>query len=85
MGANFDLNTLYGGSNIVKEQFVKLLQISGLSDVWRNIIISDLKKEKNRADEIRHALAYIDLFTNRHDAAFEIYNYLVHTKKEQDA
>ena len=44
-----------------------------------------MKKEKNRADEIRHALAYIDLFTNRHDEAFEIYNYLVHTKKEQDA
>ena len=85
LGANFDLNTLYGGSNIVKEQFVKLLQISGLSDVWRGIIISDLKKERNRADEIRHALAYIDLFTNRHDEAFEIYNYLVHTKKEQDA
>lgn len=84
-GANFDLNTLYGGSNIVKEQFVKLLQISGLSDVWRNIILRDLEKEKNRADEIRHALAYIDLFTNRHNEAFEIYNYLVHTKKEQDA
>lgn len=82
--SSFDLSTLYGGSSIVKVQFVKLLQLSGLADVWRDIVLIDLQAAQNK-DKIRHALAYIDLFTNRHEEAFEIYNDLVHNKQMQDA
>lgn len=82
--SNFDLNTLYSGSSVVREQFVKLLQISGLTEIWRNVVLEDLKASGNKM-EILHTLGYIDLFTKRHDEAYSIFNDLVHNKKEQDA
>ena len=81
--SNFDLATLYGGSNVVKEQFIKLLQISGLVDVWRTMILKDLEYNKKSYD-ILYTLAYTDLFTQRYEEAFNIFNDLIHNQKEQD-
>lgn len=84
--AKIDLSAIYGGSSIVREIFVKLLQISGLVDTFRNAVIQDLKlASADKIDGMRTTLAYLDLFSRHYDEAYEILNDLVHNKKENDA
>lgn len=81
-----DLSAIHGGSSIVREIFVKLLQISGLVDTFRNTVIADLKlTSTNKIDGVRTTLAYLDLFSQHYDEAYEILNDLIHNKKENDA
>lgn len=81
-----DLTAVYGGSSIVREIFVKLLQISGLVDTFRNVVLSHMEiSSSDKVDGVRTTLAYLDLFSQHYDEAYEILNDLVHNKKINDA
>lgn len=79
-----DKRALYGGASILKQQFVKILQISGLVSIQREFILNDLKQAP-QSPKIREALAYLDLFTGDYQEAYEIYNDLVYNYKINDA
>ncbi|MGH1600180.1 tetratricopeptide repeat protein [Campylobacter majalis] len=83
---SLDLNedSFYNGANIVKKQYVKLLQISGLlyyeRDKLRNALLSAPANIN-----LLQTLAYIELFTNDFKHSYEIYNRLIDEYKQDDA
>ncbi len=74
----------YHGANIIKEQYIKLLQISGLLNYEREKIKTLLKREANNADLLQ-TLAYIDIFTNDFEESYRIYNRIIDEFKINDA
>ncbi|MDO5046780.1 tetratricopeptide repeat protein [Campylobacter sp.] len=84
---NKELNeaAFYHGANIIKEQYIKLLQISGLLNYEReklkNIISNGNKDDAN----LLQTLAYIDIFTNNFEESYRIYNRIIDEFKINDA
>lgn len=76
-------NTIYKSAQVVKLQFIKLLQIAGLLDVQRRIILSDLQASPDDL-RLKETLAYLDLFTQNYEEAYEIYKDLVNIHKYTD-
>ena len=74
----------YHGANIIKEQYIKLLQISGLLNYEREKIKTLLKRDANNADLLQ-TLAYIDIFTNDFEESYRIYNRIIDKFKINDA
>ena len=74
----------YHGANIIKEQYIKLLQISGLLNYEREKIKALLKQDANNADLLQ-TLAYIDIFTNDFEESYQIYNRIIDEFKINDA
>lgn len=74
----------YHGANIIKEQYIKLLQISGLLNYEREKIKTLLKRDANNADLLQ-TLAYIDIFTNDFEESYQIYNRIIDEFKINDA
>ena len=74
----------YHGANIIKEQYIKLLQISGLLNYEREKIKTLLKRDANNADLLQ-TLAYIDIFTNDFEESYRIYNRIIDEFKINDA
>ncbi|MGP1485654.1 MAG: tetratricopeptide repeat protein [Campylobacter sp.] len=75
---NKDLNdaAFYHGANIIKEQYIKLLQISGLLYYERD----KLKKQISGAPSnvnLLQTLAYIDIFTNNFEESYQVHNRLI--------
>ncbi|AQW80471.1 paralysed flagella protein B [Campylobacter pinnipediorum subsp. pinnipediorum] len=82
---NKDLNedSFYNGASIIKKQYTKLLQISGLLFYERDKIIQKLKNAPSNVNLLQ-TLAYMQLFTNEFDKSFEIYNILIDNFKVED-
>lgn len=74
----------YHGANIIKEQYIKLLQISGLLNYERQKLKALLKQDANNADLLQ-TLAYIDIFTNDFEESYQIYNRIIDEFKINDA
>lgn len=82
----FNLQSFYYGSQIVKEHFVKLLQISGflhkIRDELKNLILSSPNDPKFL--NLLETLAYIDIFTNDFEESYALYNQLISSYKLSD-
>ncbi|QKF91738.1 tetratricopeptide repeat protein [Campylobacter sp. CCUG 57310] len=82
---NLNEAAFYHGANIIKEQYIKLLQISGLLNYEReklkNLILNGNKDDTN----LLQTLAYIDIFTNDFKESYGIYNRLIDEFKINDA
>ncbi len=81
---NVNKKALYGGANIIRIQYIKLLQIAGLLNVERDRIKSDLEISTQNAQNILQTLAYIDLFTANFEESYSIYNELIDNKNVND-
>lgn len=85
--SQFNLNSFYYGPYIVKEQFIKLLQISGFIHKAR----ADLKNlamvsaSSDKFVNLLETLAYVDIYANNFDEAYVIYNRLINTYGITDA
>ncbi|MFW5619333.1 MAG: tetratricopeptide repeat protein, partial [Campylobacter hyointestinalis] len=77
--------SLYGGANIIRVSFTKLLQISGLLNVQRDSIKRDLELTNDNHQNIMQTLAYLDLFTNNYEEAYTIYNDLIDNYNMRDS
>ncbi|MBT0611764.1 tetratricopeptide repeat protein [Campylobacter hyointestinalis] len=77
--------SLYGGANIIRVSFTKLLQISGLLNVQRDRIKKDLELTNDNHQNIMQTLAYLDLFTNNYEEAYTIYNDLIDNYNMRDS
>lgn len=82
----FNLKSFYYGSQIVKEHFIKLLQISGflhkVRDELKNLVIASPNDPKFL--NLLETLAYIDIFTNDFEESYAIYNQLISSYKLSD-
>ncbi|ANE36306.1 paralysed flagella protein B [Campylobacter iguaniorum] len=82
---NLNSKSFYGGPNIVRVQYIKLLQIAGLLDVQRDKIKADLDNASSNYQNIMQTLAYIDLFTRNYEESYTIYNELINKYEMNDA
>lgn len=76
---NLSKRELFGGANIVKVQFARLLQLSGLLDVQRQEL-----KTKLQSAKVKEVLAYLDLFSGDYNEAYEIYSNLTNKENFND-
>ena len=81
---DLDMNAFYYGPNIVKEQYIKLLQIGGLLHHERKHLKERMEVEQNDVAGVMQTLAYLDLFTNHFEESYTLYNQLIDTYKQQD-
>ncbi len=81
---DFDMNAFYYGSSIVKERFVKMLQISGLLHKQRDKLKRKLQVESKDKTGIMQALAFLDIYTNDFEEAYVLYNSLLDNHEQQD-
>lgn len=79
-----DMSAFYYGSSLVKEQYVKLLQISGLVHVKRDRLKKRLETELEDVVGVTQALAYLDLYTNDFEESYVLYNSLIDEHNQQD-
>ena len=83
-GKELDQNAFYHGSDIIKKQYIKLLQISGLLTRERDMLRSQLKSAPKNINLIQ-TLAYVDIFTNDFDESYKLYNEVIDEFKINDA
>ena len=74
----------YNGANIIKEQYIKLLQISGLLFYERDKLKNQLKSAPSNINLLQ-TLAYLDIFTNNFEESYQIYNRLIDEFKIDDS
>jgi len=80
-----DMNAFYYGPKVVKEQYVKLLQIGGLLYHERENLMQKVLTESQNLPEMMATLAYISLYTNHFEQAYTLYNQLIDEHKMQDS
>ena len=81
---NLDSNAFYHGADIIKKQYIKLLQISGLLTRERDKLRAELKEAPKNINLIQ-TLAYVDIFTNDFDESYKLYNEVIDEFKINDA
>jgi len=81
---NLDSNAFYHGADIIKKQYIKLLQISGLLTRERDKLRAELKSAPKNINLIQ-TLAYVDIFTNDFDESYKLYNEVIDEFKINDA
>ncbi len=81
---NFNKNAFYYGSSLVKEEYVKMLQLSGLLYSERNRLKHQLQVESADVVGIMQALAYIDLYTGHFEESYVLYNSLIDDHAQED-
>lgn len=84
MSKDLDMDAFYYGSNLVKEEYVKLLQVSGLLYKKRDELKNQLQTESNDVVGIMQALAYLDIYTNNFEESYMLYNQLIDEHDQQD-
>ena len=83
-GKQLDSNAFYHGADIIKKQYIKLLQISGLLTRERDKLRAELKNAPKNINLIQ-TLAYVDIFTNDFDESYKLYNQAIDEFKVNDA
>ncbi|WP_169776924.1 tetratricopeptide repeat protein [Campylobacter mucosalis] len=81
---SLDEMAFYHGANIIKKQYIKLLQISGLLFYERDKIKKELQDAPENVNLLQ-TLAYIQIFTNEFKESFAVYNRLIDEFKLDDA
>ncbi|MBE2985256.1 tetratricopeptide repeat protein [Campylobacter sp. RM9344] len=79
-----DVEAFYHGANIIRKQYIKLLQISGLLSHEREKIKEQLRSAPENVN-IMQTLAYIELFSNDFEESFRLYNKIIDEYNIQDA
>ncbi len=79
-----DYDSFYYGAKIVKEQYIKLLQIGGLLHQKRDVIRKKMEEERSDIASITQTLAYMEIYANRFEEAFTLYNKLIDDYKKRD-
>ncbi|MCD8212631.1 MAG: tetratricopeptide repeat protein [Campylobacter sp.] len=79
-----DVDAFYHGASIIRKQYIKLLQISGLLNRERDKLREQLKIAPANANIVQ-TLAYVEIFSNDFDEAFKLYNRTIDEFKIQDA
>ncbi|BCX79912.1 tetratricopeptide repeat protein [Campylobacter sp. 19-13652] len=77
-------DSFYHGASIVREQYIKLLQIAGLLDKERERVKAELDKAPENVSYMQ-TLAYVDIFTGNFDEAYHLYNTVIDKFKIDDA
>lgn len=80
-----DMEAFYYGPKLVKEQYVKLLQIGGLLHRERSELIDRLAIETKDVEGLVNTVAYLSLYTNHFQEAYTYYNQLIDDFKRQDS
>ncbi|MCR6586082.1 tetratricopeptide repeat protein [Campylobacter insulaenigrae] len=80
-----DYNSLFGGSGIVKDTFISLMQITGLINHVRNDIKKKLATSDKNSMGLIFALAYVDIFAKEYQEAYTLYNILIDDYKIKDS
>ena len=83
-GKQLDSNAFYHGADIIKKQYIKLLQISGLLTRERDRLRAELKSAPKNINLIQ-TLAYVDIFTNDFEESYKLYNQAIDEFKVNDA
>ncbi len=80
-----DFSSFYFGPKIVKTQYIKLLQISGLLFHQRDILKAKLPLERDDPTALTYTLAYLDIFTHNFEESYVLYNKLIDEYKHKDS
>jgi tetratricopeptide (TPR) repeat protein len=81
---NLNYDSFYFGPKIVKEQYVKLLQIGGLVYQKKDIVRKRMEEEHSDISSIMQTLAFLEIYTNNFEEAFTLYNKLIDDFNQQD-
>jgi len=79
------LNSFYYGPSIAREQFTKLLQISGLLFYERNTLKAKIPLETYDRQALIYTLAYLDIFTHNFEESYVLYNKLIDNYHQKDS
>ena len=79
-----DYDAFYYGPKIVKEQYIKLLQIGGLLHKKRDSVRQKMEEERVDISSIMQTLAYLEIYTNNFEEAFTLYNKLIDDFNKKD-
>lgn len=81
---SLDYDAFYYGPKIIKEQYIKLLQIGGLLHQKRDSVRKKMEEERVDIPSIMQTLAYLEIYTNNFEEAFTLYNKLIDDFKKKD-
>lgn len=79
-----DYDAFYYGPKVVKEQYIKLLQIGGLLHKKRDSVRQKMEEESVDIASIMQTLAYLEIYTNKFEEAFTLYNKLIDDFNKKD-
>lgn len=79
-----DYDAFYYGPKIVKEQYIKLLQIGGLLHQKRDSVKAKMEEELEDIPSIMQTVAFMEIYTNHFEEAFTLYNKLIDDYKKKD-
>ncbi len=79
-----DYDSFYFGPKIVKEQYIKLLQIGGLVHQKRDSVRRKMEEERTDVSSIMQTLAYMEIYANQFEEAFTLYNKLIDDFNKKD-
>ena len=79
-----DYDAFYYGPKIVKEQYIKLLQIGGLLHQKRDSVRQKMEEERVDLSSIMQTLAFMEIYTNNFEEAFTLYNKLIDDFQKKD-
>lgn len=79
-----DYDAFYFGPKIVKEQYIRLLQIGGLLHQKRDSVRKKMEEERIDIPSIMQTLAFMEIYTNNFEEAFTLYNKLIDDFHKKD-
>ncbi len=83
--SSLDMSSFYYGPRIARNQYVKLLQISGMLFHKRDEIKKALPLERDDSQALTNTLAYLDIFTHNFEESYVLYNKLIDEYKQKDS
>jgi len=84
LNKKLDFSSFYYGAMIVRSQYIKLLQISGLLYHERDKLKARLPLEKDDPMALTHTLAYLDIYSNNFEESYVLYNKLIDDFNQKD-
>ena len=82
---SLDYDAFYFGPKLIKEQYVKLLQIGGLVHQKRMSVRKKMEEERSDIASIMQTLAYLEIYANQFEEAFVLYNKLIDDFNQKDS
>lgn len=72
-----DYRSVFGGSNIARELYVNLMHIAGLLNLERQKFKTLINTSKVKDEGMIQTLAYLDIFAQRYEESYALYNTLI--------
>lgn len=82
---SLNLDSFYYGPSIAREQYTKLLQISGLLYYERDKLKVKIPLETYDRQALIYTLAYLDIYTHNFEESYVLYNKLIDDYKQKDS